>query len=191
VNCRARRRSISFLAAVALALAGGILDAGAAEISGTNGLVTLEYDDAIWTARLDEEGQPELACNAEDCGGNTAGCGTVVVAREGEGLSEESFFGGFRENLGREALQSAGTNAGPEANPEIVAPASIATFGDNTGIALSMRLTFDETPTRLDHFWLRAGPDLAGITCVVADVAYSQARPGFERVFSDTTIRTP
>jgi hypothetical protein len=54
-----------------------------------------------------------------------------------------------------------------------------------------MRITFDETPTRVDHFWLQAGADLTGITCIVADANYSQARPGFERIFSDATIETP
>jgi hypothetical protein len=96
VTRRARRPSIPFFAAVALAATAGFFDATAAEISGEDGLVTLEYDDTLWTARLDEEGQPELACNAEDCGGSTAGCGTVVVGRDGNGLGEESFFGGFR-----------------------------------------------------------------------------------------------
>jgi hypothetical protein len=184
----ARRTLVSFAAAVALASTAGIPDATAAEISGENGLITLDFDDALWTARLDEEGQPELACHSEDCGGSSAGCGTVVVGRDGEGLSEDSFFGGFRENLGKKAIESARINAGPGANPEIIVPTSAETFGKNTGVALSMRITFDQTPTRIDHFWLQAGADLAGITCIVADAKYSEARPGFERIFSDATI---
>ena len=187
----ARRSLVSFAAAVALAITAGMSNATAAEISGDDGLVTLEYDDALWTARLDEEGQPELTCQSEDCGGSSAGCGTVVVRREGDGLSEESFFGGFRENLDGKAIESARTNAGPGANPEIVDSASTETFGKNTGVALSMRISFDEAPTRVDHFWLQAGADLAGITCIVLDANYNEARPALERIFSDATIETP
>jgi hypothetical protein len=185
----ARRISIVFAAAVALALTGLTPEVLAAEISGSDGVVTLRYDDAAWTARLDEESQPELVCNAGECGGNTAGCGTVVVG--GGGLSEDSFFGGFRENLGEKALESARTNSGPNADPEIVEPASVAIFGGNKGVALSMRMAFDEAPTRIDHFWLQAGSDLVGLTCIVADTNYDEARPGFEQIFSDATITTP
>jgi hypothetical protein len=163
----------------------------AAELAGNSGIVTLNYDEAVWSAKLDQEGEPELACIAEACGGDTAGCGSVVVKREGSGLNQETFLGGFREHLDEETLKSARINAGEGASPEIVAPAAVTELGGKTAIALSMRVDFNGTPTRVDHFWLLAGSDLAGLACVVAETEYARARPAFERVFADLTVHTP
>ena len=188
---RRLRRSSTILLLVGLAVAGEFPAATAAEIANTSGIVALAYDETIWSAQLDQEGEPELACIAEACGGDTAGCGSVVVKRQGDGLSEEAFLGGFRENLDEKTLESARTNAGENAQPEIVSPASITALGGKTGISLSIRVAFDGTLTRVDHFWLLAGSDLAGLTCVVADSEYGRARPAFERIFADLTISAP
>ena len=94
-------------------------------------------------------------------------------------------------NGGRQFPPCARTNAGEASHPEIVSPASVATIGGKTAVTLSMRLAFDGTATRVDHFWLLAGSDIAGLTCVVADTEYRRARPAFERIFTDMAVRTP
>jgi hypothetical protein len=190
VTRRPRRFPLLILVA-GLATAGVPATLTAAEIAGNSGIVTLTYDEAAWSAKLDQEGEPELACIAEACGGNTAGCGSVVVKREGSGLNQETFLGGFREHLDEETLKSARINAGEGASPEIVVPSIVTEFGGKTAIALSMRVAFNGTPTRVDHFWLLAGSDLAGLACVVAETEYGRARPAFERLFADLTVHTP
>jgi hypothetical protein len=187
---RPRRRSWILLTIAGLAMAGAPAALAAAEIAGNSGIVTLTYDETAWSAKLDQEGEPELACIDEACGGNTAGCGSVVVKREGSGLNQETFLGGFREHLDEETLKSARINAGEGADPEIVAPAAVTELGGKTAIALSMRVAFNGTPTRVDHFWLLAGSDLAGLACVVAESEYGRAKPAFERIVADSTVRT-
>lgn len=188
---RRLRRFPSLLLLFGLAAAGTAAPSEAAEIAGASGTVTLAYDETLWSGQRDQEGEPELACIAEACGGDTAGCGSVLVKREGGGLGEEVFLGGFREHLDEETLKSAKTNAGEASRPEIVSPASVATIGGRTAVTLSMRLAFDGTPTRVDHFWLLAGPDIAGLACVVAEAEYGRARPAFERVFAGMAVRAP
>lgn len=188
---RRLRRFPSLLFFLGLAAAGVPESSGAAEIAGASGIVTLAYDETLWSGQRDQEGEPELACIAEACGGDTAGCGSVLVRREGNGLGENVFLGGFREHLDEETLKSARTNAGEASRPEIVSPASVATIGGRTAITLSMRLAFDGTPTRVDHFWLQAGSAIAGLACVVAEAEYGRARPAFERVFADMAVRAP
>jgi hypothetical protein len=158
----------------------------AAEIGTTDGRIKLTYDDTAWTGAQDNAGLPELACKAGGCGGNTAGCGTVLVDYDGEALSQDSFENGFKDNLGQSAVTSADANGG--SNAEIVEAAAVATHGANRGVGLSLRVTFDDQPTRVDHFWLQAGPDLVGITCLVADDRYEAAKPAFERIFADAAV---
>jgi hypothetical protein len=188
---RRLRRFPSLLFVLGLVAAGMPEHTRAAEIAGTSGIVTLAYDETLWSGQRDQEGEPELACIAEACGGDTAGCGSVLVRRDGSGLSEEVFLGGFREHLDEETLKSAKTNAGEASRPEIVSPSSVATIGGRTAVTLSMRLAFDGTPTRVDHFWLQAGSAIAGLACVVAEAEYGRARPAFERVFTDMAVRAP
>jgi hypothetical protein len=176
-----RGQLILFLSA---ALAG--TPAAAAEIATSDGRVVLTYDEAAWTGALDSAGLPELACKADSCGGNTAGCGTVLVQHEGEALSRESFESGFRENLGPSAVNSANANGGSDA--EIVNQASVTTYGGNTGVTLSLRVSFEGQPTRVDHFWLQSGPDLIGFTCLVADDRYEAAAPAFQQVFARAAV---
>jgi hypothetical protein len=190
VTRRLRRSSVAVFL-VGLATAGAPDISLAAEIADNSGTVTLVYDDTLWSAQRDQEGEPELACTAEACGGDTAGCGSVLVKRQGNGLSEEVFLGGFREHLDEETLKSARTNAGEGSRPEIVSPASVTTIAGKTAVTLSMRVRFDGTATRVDHFWLLAGSDIAGLTCVVAEAEYGRARPAFERIFADLTVRAP
>lgn len=169
---------------VAAALAGG--PAVAAEIATQDGRIALTYDDAAWTGALDSNGLPELACKDASCGGNTAGCGTVLVQPGGEPLSRESFENGFRENLGPSAVDSANANGGTGA--EIVDEAAVATFGGNRGVTLSLRVSFEDQPTRVDHFWLQSGADLVGFTCLVADDRHETAASAFQQIFADAAV---
>jgi hypothetical protein len=176
-----RGQLILFLSA---AIAG--TPAAAAEIATQGGRIALTYDDAAWAGALDSAGLPELACKAESCGGNTAGCGTVLVQHQGEALSKDSFENGFRENLGPSAVDSANANGG--SNAEIVGQASVTKYGSNTGVTLSLRVSFEGQPTRVDHFWLQSGPDLVGFTCLVADDRYEAAASAFQDVFARAAV---
>jgi hypothetical protein len=160
--------------------------AAAAEIATQGGRIALTYDDADWNGALDQAGLPELACKAPGCGGNTAGCGTVLVQPQGEPLSKASFENGFRENLGPSAVDSANKNGGSGA--EIVTPAAVTKYGNNTGVTLSLKVSFDGQPTRVDHFWLQSGPDLVGFTCLVAEDRYETAEPAFRDVFTSAAV---
>jgi hypothetical protein len=181
---RSGRGQIILFLAAALA----VTPAAAAEIATSDGRIALTYDDAAWTGTLDGNGLPELACKADQCGGNTAGCGTVLVQPQGEALSRDSFENGFRENLGPSAVDSANANGGSDA--EIVTPAAVTTFGDNSGVTLSLRVTFEGQPTRVDHFWLQAGADLVGFTCLVADDRHEAAAPAFQQIFTGAAVAT-
>lgn len=185
---RGTQRLLLPLVFAALAVAGTLPAATAAEITGQNGIVTLVYDDAMWSAQHDNEGDPEITCTSAACGGNTAACGAVTVRPGGAGLSEDAFLGSFRQNLGSTTLESARTNA---SSAELVASPTVTEFGGNTGIALSIMIDFDDVPTRIDYFWLQAGPDLAGITCLVAAADHDAARSAFETIFADLEIRAP
>ncbi len=162
--------------------------AAAAEIATSDGRVALTYDDAAWTGALDGNGLPELACKADGCGGNTAGCGTVLVRHEGEALSKDSFENGFRTNLGPSAVDSANANGGSDA--QIAKEAAVETFGSNTGVTLSLRVSFEGQPTRVDHFWLQSGADLVGFTCLVADDRHEAAAPAFQQIFAGAAVGT-
>jgi hypothetical protein len=177
----ARGQIILFLSA---ALAG--TPAAAAEIATADGRIALTFDDAAWNGALDGDKLPELACKAPGCGGNTAGCGTVLVQHEGEPLSKASFENGFREHLGQSAVDSANKNGGSGA--EIVKDATVEDIGSNRGVTLSLKVTFDGQPTRVDHFWLQSGPDLAGFTCLVAEDRYETAAPAFRDVFTRAAV---
>ncbi len=169
---------------IATALAG--TPAVAAEIAATDGRVALTYDEASWTGALDNAGLPELACKADSCGGSTAGCGTVLVVYQGEPLSRDSFENGFRENLGKSVVDSANANGGTGA--ELVSPPTVTTLGSNAGITLSIRVAFEDQPTRVDHFWLQSGADLVGFTCLVAEDSYETAAPAFQQIFATAAV---
>lgn len=186
---RRTRRVHHALVAAALTVAGTISAAAAAEISGASGKVTIAYDQAVWSAGHDTANEPQLTCADETCGGETAACTVLVLPHEGDGLTQESFLADFRDNLADKALESASTNS--KASPEIVAPASVTKFGDNTGVSLSLRITADGSSTRVDQLWFLAGPDLAGIACIVEDSEYGRTRPAFEALYSGVTIHTP
>jgi hypothetical protein len=159
----------------------------AAEIATTDGRIKLTYSDTDWNGALDGKDKlPELSCKTEGCGGNTAGCGTVLVQHEGEALSQDSFENGFRENLGPSALKSVSANGGSDA--KIVTPAAVTKYGNNNGVTLSLQVTFEGQPTRVDHFWLQSGRDLVGFTCLVAQDHYEAAADAFRKVFADAAV---
>jgi hypothetical protein len=180
-----RGQLILFLSA---ALAGTPAAAAEMKIATNDSRIALTYDDAAWTGTLDDNGLPELACKAESCGGNTAGCGTVLVQHDGEPLSRDSFENGFRTHLGQSAVDSANANGGSDA--EIAKEAAVEDRGNNRGVTLSLKVTFEGQPTRVDHFWLQSGRDLVGFTCLVADDRYETAAPAFQDVFARAAVAT-
>jgi hypothetical protein len=171
---------------VAAALAGVPAAAAEKTVATEDGRVALTFDDASWNGALDGDKLPTLGCKAEGCGGNTSGCGTVLVQHEGEPLSRDSFENGFRENLGPSAVDSANQNGGSDA--AIVSEAAVTTHGSNTGVGLSLRVVFEGQPTRVDYFWLQSGRDLVGFTCLVAEDRYESAADAFKDVFTRAAV---
>ena len=185
---RRTRRVHHTLVAAALAVFGAVSVAAAAEISGASGIVTIVYDETIWSAGREAAGEPELTCADETCGGETAACTALVLPYEGDGLTRDYFLGDFREKLADAAVESAAAN--PQTSAEIVAPASVVNLGDNTAVTLSLRIAADGAPTRGDQVWFLAGLDLAGLACIVEDSEYDRTRPAFETLYSGLTIRS-
>jgi hypothetical protein len=184
-------QSLARFSVLALAVAASASIASAAEIIGESGRIALTYDGAHWSARLNETGKPELACQAEACGGETASCTTLLVARDGVAQTDEAFLERFRQNIDDTTIEAATTNRGTSSRPEIVIPASATDFGGKTGVFTSMRIVFDQRYTRVDNFWRLAGPNIAGIACVVSESDYDRARPAFERVYENLIIHIP
>lgn len=171
-----------------MTVTGAISAATAAEISGASDLITIAYNETIWSAGRDAAGEPQLTCADQSCGGETAACTALVLPYEGDGLTEDYFLGEFRKGLADKALE--GAAAKPGASAEIAAPASVTNIGDKPAVTLSLRIAADDTPTRVDQLWFLAGPDLAGLACIVADSEYDRTRPAFETLYSGLTIHT-
>lgn len=188
MTCRQRRRSL-IIAIAALTGALGSAGAPATEITGTSGYVAFSYDEAIWTPRIGEAGEPEFDCIAETCGGDSASCGAATIRRDDADLADEAFMDRFRQTLDEKILEMAIIDQGVDSMPEIISPSSVAEFGGNTGIFVSMRIDLDGGPTRVDNLWLPAGSNLVGITCIVADAKYFRARVSFEQIYRNLTIR--
>jgi len=187
-----RKRRFSFtIVAAALALVGAAADAQASEIADSSGLVTLAYDQTMWTVGSDRTGEPTLDCILEACGGNTASCAVVVVERNDNVPADQAFLERFRQNLDGKTLQVAISIQGADSQPEIVLPAALRNYGANSGVSISTRITFGVGLSRVDNFWFLAGSDLAGITCIVAAADYDRARPAFEQIYKDLTIKAP
>src|SRR5690606_27810383 len=148
--------------------------ASAAEIAGRDGRITLIYDDAIWTARHDPEGQPELVCAGPSCGGDTAACGTSMIDGAASPLNQPAGLDAYRAALDRRTLANARATAGVASNPRIVTPAAISTIDGRTAVSLTMRIDLEEQATRVDYFWLPSGADLVGLACLVAESAYER-----------------
>ena len=187
---RTRRTSFIFVVA-ALTLVDAAAGTQAAEISDKSGLITLAYDQTMWTAGFDGAGEPELDCILEACGGDTASCTVVIVQLHGDGPADRAFLERFRQNLDGKTLQIATSIQGADSRPEIVLPATLRNYGANIGISMSIRITFERDLTRADNFWFLAGSDLAGATCIVADADYDRAQLAFERIYEDLTIHAP
>jgi hypothetical protein len=181
-------QSLARFSVLALALAASATIAPAAEIIGASSRIALTYDEAHWSARLNDNGDPELICQSEACGGETATCGTLLIARDGDGQADQAFLERFRQNIDDKTIEAATINKGTSSRPEIVIPASAMDFGGKTGVFTSMRIVIDQRYTRIDNFWRLAGPDIAGIACVVSESGYDRARPAFERVYENLTI---
>jgi len=190
VTRRTRRKSFVYVVA-ALTLAGAAAGTHATEITDTSGLVTLTYDQTMWTEGVDETGEPVVDCIREACGGDAASCAVVIVLRNGDGPPDQAFLERFRQNLDGTTVQTATNIQGADSRPEIVLPAALRKYGANSGVSISMRITFERGLTRVDNFWFLAGSDLAGITCIVADADYDRARPAFERIYEDLAIHAP
>jgi len=183
-------RCLQVLSVAAVLAGGNAASLEAREISAGGGVLTLTYDDTIWSASRNPLGDPSLSCTAAACGGDSASCDTVILLNEGDGLTQGDFLGSFRRNLGENALNSARALTDPDSTAKIISPPSAAEFGANAGIALSMQVAQNNGQFRIDQFWLLANSDLAGITCVVPEADHERARQAFEAIFGAASIHT-
>jgi len=164
------------------------MEARAAEVSDESQSVTFVYDESVWSGTERPDGPPELTCLGESCGGETAACSVTTLDRPADGLSTADFLEGLRLQIGPRILDSARSNAAGGPPPELVDPARVAAFGDKSGVALSLRLTLHNAPTRIDYVWFASASHLVALNCAAPEATYQSARPAFETVARDLRI---
>ncbi len=156
----------------------------AAEFSEPNHGITVAYDEALWSASLDDQ-DIELTCKTATCGGDSVECGTVVFETK-PGLANQDFVDTFRRDYAT-MLTSQLKDAGWE--PVLVDPPALATEGDKNLVLFSFRLDKFGTSTRIWSAEMGAPFGVLVLQCYTDEAAFAAARPQLLALVKGIAIR--
>jgi hypothetical protein len=153
--------------------------ASAATIALPSGEATATYDDTLWAAKVDEDGDLYFSCKAEVCNPNSGFCSVTVAPAPG--VTPATFFTSDFVKRTSAHLNDAGG--------KVLKPLAKATKGANTGMTTTLELTYDQTIMRVDYFLIGLNSEALLAMCAVAETKADAAAGAVDSVLSGLAVR--